>query len=342
MGLLGWFRRRTPDLATDGAFDRLVQDTTDYVVRMTDPRLALVTRSRERLTPAVAESIRFLQRQRPLLPEAHPLTAQQWAQDPCLKCMFVTAQDIDKLLGGSAELRAFFARQPLLEEAHAVMSMALREQQVLGIALSGEMVQREVAQTTLSFSEHRIRLFGDTPQTLWRAIARRMVDELALLALGRINAEREARKSLETDTTLLRARLRTFERRGAGVDSFLGESPAPANSDTRKLLRQLEDNERRLKEMGGGDTQLERELELLRGVFADAARLIEIEARHLHVDDMNRVCPPEQGGDPIEYVLVRIRRDAGDIERAFLPVRVGRQLPQEPGLRLDEAAVLLG
>lgn len=342
MGLLGWFRRRTPDLAAENASEHLIQEATDYVIRMTDPRLALLPRCRDKLAPAVAASLAFLQRQRPLLPEAHPLSASLWATTACLRAMFVSARDIDGLLGRSAELRAFFARQPLLEEAHAIMGMAVREQEVLGLALQGEMVQRDVAQTTLGFSEHRIRLFGESPQALWRAVARRLVDELAMIALTRINAERDKRKSLETDTALLRARLRTFERRGTGVDAMLDASPASA-TDTRKLLHQLERNERQLHAMGGSDTQLERELEVLHEVFADPARLIEVAARRLYVDDMNRVRPgDDRNGTPIEYVLVRVRRTGTVAERAFLPVRVSRHLPQETGLRLDEASALLG
>lgn len=342
MGLLGWFRRRTPDLARDGSLDRLIQETTDYVIRMTDPRLAVVSRARDKLAPAVETSIRFLQEQRALLPEPHLLSAQQWGLDPCLKCMFVTAQDVDKTLAEAAELRNFFEHAPLLEEAHAIMGMSVREQQVLGMALKGEMVQRDVALTTVSFSDHRLRLFGDSPQSLWRAIARRLIDELALIALSRINAEREERKSLETDTALLRARLRTFERRGTGLDHMLQEGQATGNTDSRKLLHQLETNERKLKALGASDSQLERELELLRAVFAAPAERIEVQPRQLHVDDLNQVLDENQGGTLIEYDLVRVRRDAETIERAFIPVRVGRQLPQASGLRLDEASALLG
>lgn len=342
MGLLGWFRRRTPDLAKDSGLDRLVQETTDYVIRMTDPRLALVPRARDKLAPAVETSIRFLQQQRTLLPEPHLLSAQQWAQNPCLKCMFVTAQDVDKVLANASELRGFFEHAPLLEEAHAIMGMSVREQKVLGMALKGEMVQRDVALTTVSFSDHRLRLFGDTPQNLWRAVARRMVDELAMLALARINGEREDRKSLETDTALLRARLRTFERRGTGLDHMLNDSQTPGSTDTRKLLHQLEANERKLKTMGASDSQLDRELELLRTIFAAPTDYISFEPRALRVDDMNQVVSDEQAGTRIEYDLVRVKRLDETIERAFIPVRVGRQLPQPTGLRLDEASVLLG
>lgn len=342
MGLLGWLRRRTPKLDGEHLPTHLVQETTDYVIRMTDPRLTLVPRHREKLAPAVSACLNFLREQRTLLPLPRELSASQWASDPCLKAMFVKADDVDAALAHATELREFFAHAPLLEEAHAVMGMAIHEQTVLGMALKGEMVQRDVAQTTVSFSDHRIRLFGNSEGHLWHAIARRLVDEFALTALARMQSEQQDRKSLETDTALLRARLRTFERRGAGVGSFLGEQGTQGSSDTRKLLHQLEANERKLKAMGCSSGGLERQLDVLREVFSAPAALIEVTQCTVRLDAMNRVVTAAQDGCDITYNRVRVKREDAPVERAFVPVRVQRCLPAEAGLQLDRAAALLG
>lgn len=344
MGLLGWFRRSTPEVQRNGLSTALIQETTDYLVRMTDPRLTLVARYRERLAPAVEATLAYLRHQRERLPAPRTASTDAWANDPCLKAMFVTAQDVERAVSGAGELCSFFARAPLQEEAHAVLGMKVNTQRVLGMALNGEVVQRDVVQTTLSFSDHRLRLVSESPHALWRAIVRRLLDEFAVVALTRMQAEQQNRKSLETDSALLRARLRTFERRGAGIDSFLADTPGAGSTEARKLLHQLEDNERKLNAHGGSVSLLERQLELLREVLLMPAESLEIERRQHRVDSMNRVLrDDEPDGALVEYDFVRIKRIDQNVERAFLPVRVPRPVggPCEQ-LRFDEAERLLG
>ena len=72
-----------------------------------------------------------------------------------MNAFFATAHDVPACLGRSVELRRFFDNDPA-PEAYALLGMKKEERSVLGMELQGDAVQREVAQTQVSFSGHRI------------------------------------------------------------------------------------------------------------------------------------------------------------------------------------------
>ena len=342
MGLLGWLRRSTPKLAAEGFSEAVVRETTDYVVRMCDPRIALLSRYRERLAPAVVAALRFVQGQRELLSEPVDANVSAWHSTPLLRAIFATTHDMQQAFGRSIELVDWFARNPLCDVAVATLGMVAREQRVFGMALDGEVIQREVVQTTLSFSDHRTRIFSDSPETLWRGVARRLVDELAYIALSHFESEQTTRKQLEEELSLMRARLRALERRGTGMDHLAAGRDVPEAVVGRKLLHQLEENERKLAQMPGNADLLELRLSMLAETLSQAASYVHIARRHVHVDSLNRVFEePSPDTHPISFVEVKVDRKP-PLERVLVALRIHRSALQPVGLKLEDAARLLG
>lgn len=341
MGLLGWLRRSTPKLDSTGLSEALIRETADYVVRMCEPRIALISRYRERLMPAVSAALVFVQKQRGLLGEPVDANLASWHSTPLLRAIFATTEDMQHALGRCTELTEWFDRNPLCNEVITTLGMAFSEQKVFGMAIQGDLVQRDVVQTTLSFSEHRARVFSATPESLWRGVGRRILDELALMALSRFETEQTSRKLLEEERSLLRARLRAFDRRGTGIDN-LAAGGAHGNVEGRKLLHQLEENERRLTQMKGYEDLLELRLSILTEVLYNPENYLHIQQRTLHVDSMNRMVEAgSPDSNPIRFVSVRVERNPGQ-ERALVALRVHRMAHEPVGLRLDDAVRLLG
>lgn len=342
MGLLGWLRRSTPKLGTDGLSEALVREATDYVVRMCDPRIALLGRYRERLAPPMTCALQFVQQQHALLDQPVLASPDAWPGTPLLRAVFASPDDMQRIFSQCTDLVEWLNRNPANQEVVATLGMALREQKTLGMAMQGDVMQRDVVQTTLSFSEHRARIFSDSPATLWRGVARRIVDELAFIALSRFEAEQTSRKELEEDLALLRARLRTFERRGTGIDHLAAGSSVQASVEGRKLLHQLEENERRLAQMGASSDLLELRLNMLIETLLQPEKYVHIDKHTVCVDSMNRVVEETQlDGNPISYVSVKVDRTP-PLERVLVAMRIPRTIVQPVGLRLDDAAKLLG
>lgn len=337
MGLLDWFRQSTPQLDEERISSKQVDDTIDYMVKMTDARLTLVHHYRQRLTGPVTRTLEFLHNLRQSLPPTREAGPLSWSIDPTLRACFGRNEDLLNTFAHCQKLSDYAAKASPLDPIYAVLAMQYQEQTRFGVGLQGEMMVRDVAQTVLSFSQHALRLFARSEAELRRGIARRLLDELALIALEHMQAEQAERKELEEHRNLLSARLATFNQRGTGADSFLGEAGALVSAEeSALLLTKLSDNETQLAALGSPSETLDRQLDYLAEVLAEPMRFIQLEHRHTHIDSMN-VLATESTGEAIDFGIATFDRHPPE-RRAFIPLRIDRALLGEGRkLKLDNA-----
>lgn len=337
MGLLDWFRQSTPQIFEDNVSAQLIEDTIDYVVKMTDARLTLVHHYRPRLTGPVTRTLQYLSALRNKDLRAHDAGPLSWSLDPTFHALFGQPADLLDAFGNCQKLKDYAAKASPLDPIYAVLAMDIEERPHFGVGLQGDLMVRDVAQTTLSFSNHRLRLFARNEQEMWRAVARRLLDELAIIALEHMQTEQAERRELEEHRNLLSARLATFTRRGAGADSFLGEAGALVSTEeSAELLEKLSANETQLAALGCPTETLDRQLDYLAEVLADPMRFVGIDWRRQCVDSMNVIVDSARG-EEIEFGILNLDRHP-PIRRAFLPVRIERALIGEGRkLRLENA-----
>lgn len=326
MGILGFFRGRDgkqPDIARIS--DKLVLEATDHIVKLANPRLALAKRYRERLAPSVEKTIRHLRSLAGSLPAVRTATAAAWSLDSSLHAYFAKAEELPRAFGRARDLRAWFDENPAQDEALAVLGMALSEQKVLGMALHGDTVQREVAQVAVSFSDHQVRICAPDEKALRLKIGWRLYEHLGLIALARIGGGKSAREKLEGERALLGARLRMLRKQGAGMASAVGSGPEADAEGLQALERKLAENDRKLAEAGAGPAVLDRELEIVREVLEDPASAFGITPRKLVLDAMNTKVEGTASGPvhEVEFAEVVLGGDA-PVKRACALVRIPR------------------
>jgi hypothetical protein len=204
--------------------------------------------------------------------------------------------------------------------------------------MEGDQVRGEVTQTTVSFSDHRVRICGRSEADLREEIERRLLDQLALEGLARVVDDQSNRKELEQERAVLMARLQMLERKGTGMRGALG-GEAVGEADLARLQSQLEENTANLGGAGGGAQALDRELEQICAVLAEPAQHLYVTSRRLRIDKLNVVI--EEGGTEFEFLVARIPGTTPPEMRAFTLVRFPRAelLPRER--LLEDAARLL-
>jgi hypothetical protein len=338
MALLDWFRQSTPKIETGRISPALIDDTIDYVVKMTDARLTLVNNYRARLQGPVTRTLQHLGTLQQSLPASHEVGPQSWSQDVCMRAFFARPADLLKAFSQSQGLHDFAAQSSALEPIHTVLAMNLEEQTHFGVGLQGDTMVRDVVQTSLNFSHHRLRLFAHSEKELLHSMSRRLLDELAIIALGRMQAEQDERRELEEHRGLLSARLATFHERGAGVDSFLGEAGDKlSREESGELLHQLESNETHLAALGSPAETLDRQLDYLAEILAEPMRFVKFELHHPHINNMNVVVGENDGGNAIEFGRVSVDRNPPQAH-VFVPIRVDHALIGDGRrLQLDNA-----
>jgi hypothetical protein len=339
MGILDWFKNRPGQFDPQRISAETVQWAVEKAVALTNPRLKLLPDYRQHLAPAVATTIEFLRAQVALLPAVHPLAAKYWSVDPALRAFFVEAADITVVLGGSNNLRALFEQHPTLDEACVVLGMAFRTQGSFGMALQGDTLQRDVAQTTVNFSDHRARICERDELLLRRVIGVEVFEYLVGQALTEIGTERTERQELQRDCALIRARLRLLQQHGPGLASMFGAEPAEAGEQA-KLGAELLENEQQLQALGGSESVLEIELACLAAVLGKPQRYLHFAPQRLRLNAMNVVVDENstERAAAVDFAVIEAN-GSQPVRRAFILARVARaDLPPPQRMNFATAA----
>ncbi len=342
MGILDWFKNRPAQFDPDRVSDEMIRAAADKAITLTNPRLNVLPGCQRRLAPAVETAVEFLRAMVQSLPGARALSPATWSRDPALRAFFVAPTDIPAVLGRSDNLRTLFDKFPELDEACLILGMAYNEQRVFGVALHGDMVQRDVVQTSVSFSDHRAHICGRDESRLRRVVGTQAFEYLLAQALAEIGEERVERQELEGNRALIRARLRLLQQQGPGLGSMFGAPPA-ARSEQARLETELLENERQLAAIGGSESALEAEFACLTEVLGHPERYLHVEQKQLRLNTMN-VVADKASTDPAAEVDFAIADLAGAqaVRRAFVVASVARgEVPSTPKINFDDAARLL-
>ncbi|MFJ4290918.1 hypothetical protein ACIP1U_14185 [Cupriavidus sp. NPDC089707] len=351
MTILNWLRRRGkhPDGAREAARAALAERVTRLC-----PYVRLVGGYRKRLAPALAIADRYVRDVVAGLPPASAASEATWNSDPYIHAFFGTPQDVMPVFSRSPDLRDYFSGSATAAEAYCVLGMDKHERRTLGVALEGDVMRTEVPQTTVSFTDHRVRICAATEAALREEIACRMLDQFALQALAEIAGGTSRRDRIEREQTLLTTRLHLLEKQGVGMRSVLGERDETQADESARLREQVAQNEAALAALGapeapdaadaqGGRAGLpERQLQALVDVLTHADASFSVEREAVRLSPMNIVLPPGSAGPGADLRLMTARVP-GDppLVRTFSLVCVARAGMLSPMQLLDEAARML-
>jgi hypothetical protein len=128
----------------------------EQVIDCTDPRLRLVSGYSNKLRPYVAGALAHMDELTGRIPPTVEISARAWSDDPLVRTLFADVAHMQQLFGASRELREFFHAHPSATEAYVGLGLTRQERKVLGMELAGNLVQREVAQTTVGFNQQLV------------------------------------------------------------------------------------------------------------------------------------------------------------------------------------------
>ncbi|TDN57816.1 hypothetical protein [Paraburkholderia sp. BL10I2N1] len=334
MGILDWLLHRGEERALQQESER-VMEAIERILAI-NPRLQMAQRYRERLAEAVTISVRYEDSLVGGLPAPHDASVSAWSSDPCIRAFFATSDDIPRAFSRSRELRAHFERYPDSAQAYAVLGMAMTERHVLGVALEGDTIRSDVAQTTLCFRDHRARICGRTEAELRQEIRRLLVDQLALEGLEMLDADR--RELVAQGRELLRERLALLQSQGGvGVGSMVGEEPEDDAEELARVQARIEENASNLAALRVPTDLIELELERVCKVLSDPSTHLYVTKKRVRIDLMNVVQENvTQGGHEIEFDIARLPGNPPQM-RAFALVRYPRAELLPAGLHIDAA-----
>lgn len=206
----------------------LVDLAVEAVIDTVDPRLRTVSGYRGKLSASAIGTIRHLRSVAHELPPVVELSREGWGTDAFLNAAFATADDVRTALGRSVALRGYFEDNPAADEAYALLGMLKAERNVFAPALVDGQLRHDVAQTTVSFSNHKLAAPAPDLAACRREVGVLIFKRLAAIALERITALGERATELEQRKAMLGARLRLLKLRRDGIEQLAGAADETA------------------------------------------------------------------------------------------------------------------
>jgi len=92
------------------------------------------------------------------VPSPVQLNLDAFSENPLVNALFVNSQDIDKLFDTDHDVNAFLRRHSKYQVpvVYALLTASKSEKRMLGIAMQGDMMIREVPQQAVNFSAHKL------------------------------------------------------------------------------------------------------------------------------------------------------------------------------------------
>lgn len=263
--------------SADSDADDTVAQTIDQIVEGTEPRIRLVPGYRKRLEAAAKTAQSYIDQQVEKIPPPLDANPKAFTTDPKLNSLFVNLDDLQNTFSSSTDLINFFNEPENREasEVYALLCVDETEKTIFGTVLNGDLLQRDVKQTAVNFSKHRILSPAATEAEARAGIKRCIFDGLITYTLQHIAQLKTQKRELEDQQRILQARLRAHVAQQSGLNQLLSSAVVP-QEDTTEIEQQLSETEQKLSEMPASTDALRCYLEEISDLIGHPERYIRV------------------------------------------------------------------
>ena len=218
-------------------------DAIERVVDGIEPTMRYFPGYKKILKNSVATSLAYISHLVDTIPGPLIINSKTFATDPQVKSYFSTIDNIQTIFSNSMELREFFvaADNSKQDEAYALLCMEETEKTVLGMELNDGIIHREVLQTALSFSDHKILSPATNEDDVRKGIKQCIFDGLITHALQQILEIKQQIHDLDTQRSKLNSRLKKRQSQGGELNNLLASvSEIKLSADIEQQISETE------------------------------------------------------------------------------------------------------
>ncbi|MFQ5642688.1 MAG: hypothetical protein ACE5FQ_03210 [Thiogranum sp.] len=259
-----------------------VLDAIEHVVDEINPKIRALGGYRKKLRPCVEHTLDYCADLVACLPESTETSSKSWGREPLVKAFFSTAGTVQQVFSHNREVRDFFDRHTDATHCHALLSMARQERTVLGMEIQGEVIRRDVRQTAVSFTDHRVFTPSLNEPELKNNLRRRAFESLIACTLERISKLVAARHLLEEQQQLLNMQIKVKQLKGKSLEPLIGNRNS-ASIDIAALREQAANNG----QAGARLTTLEDYIDRIADVLCNPESWLKLYSVSVHLSKMN-------------------------------------------------------
>jgi hypothetical protein len=184
--------------------------TVERVIDGIDGRIRLVSGYKKKLQHAIRNSLDFTDSLIDRFPGAIEVSSRTFVNDPYVNAFFSNTRDVQTIFSQSSEIREFMEDYAHGEVAHccALLCMRKTEKTVLGFELAGDTLRKDVKQTAVNFTDHRIYSPAPTETETRQGLKQCLFGGLVTNTLERVVQLRLSNQRLQNERQMLQSRLR--------------------------------------------------------------------------------------------------------------------------------------
>ena len=186
-----------------------VLTAVESVVDDTDIKIRLVSGYKKKLQGTIRDALDFADDLVSRIPAPIEVSSSTFASDPYVNAFFTNVTDLQSIFSHSSEVQDYMeACHDIHTNCCALLCMHRTEKTVMGMELSGDMLNRDVMQTAVSFSDHRVYSPAPSEPESREGLKKCLFQGLVTKALEQIVQLRLANHELQSSRQMLHARLR--------------------------------------------------------------------------------------------------------------------------------------
>jgi len=314
-------------LRVRGARNQLREDAIRHAIEravdLANPRIRGLNGYRRLLREPIARCLDYSEELARRVPGPVRLNRQTWAEDPLLNSLFGDPSRI-RWAVSSTDCRDYMGKTALMTgDCYAILLALPVFRHQLGIELNGETLQRDIAQTTLSFDNIEVILAAGNPETVRAKTAGAIMDALVEFAAQEIGRQQARIEELEESLRIVRIKQKVVSPVSHGLE-ILRDDGAAHTTEYQIIGNEIKDLERALAAAHQGLSTLNDYLDRFAALLRTPETLIAARPERTRLDRMN-VVRQEREEDPqsaeIEYLRAYHGERAG---RMVLMVRFAR------------------
>ncbi len=275
----GWLAARSAARQLERERAKALAEAVEEVVSGVEPKLRAVRGYQGKLGSEIQRFLDFVTAIIAQLPSAIELSRAAWQKDPQVNAFFAAAKDLPLCLSRAPELRDYFEREPLATQAYCIMTSTRAERQVFGIGLQGDMLQRDLAQTSVGFVEPLILAPSPSEAEVRKEALNRALHLFIGFAQAQVAETLGQREGLNHERQIQEVRLRSLRTRLRGLDA-----DGKIRDEILAVEQSLAENAREMEALGGPLMSLDATLEQVRALFAAPGDQIHLAHIPLRLD----------------------------------------------------------
>ena len=187
--------------------DPRLAEAIERAVDRVEPRLKQASGYPGRYRGAIARALRYSDQLAGAIPGPLALDPEHFNRDPLVRAIFTMQEDVQRMLLRSKTMREFQRGPNAGPDIHALMGVRRKEKKVFGMEIEGEVLRRDVAQQSITFSDHILNCIASEESDARALVAWRIFDGLIAQVAGHIESLRQEKARIGQSRDEVLARL---------------------------------------------------------------------------------------------------------------------------------------